>query len=205
MAIFVMLILIQEKELHHYFSNCCYTDVLINYVPSKNFSIGKLAKLSLSILCQQLDHNQVVNNLGLSQFDISIILKILSNQMLSEDEEKEDWGFLCKNRLVLALKGFCLLKANCMEFIKQGGLGVLSTILDSSDVNDQKATLLLLWQLSYNFRPEMVEDSDNLVDKAHHLFADKGSDLGALKVSLPYCLRNTIPKGKLFVGSVCLR
>ena len=204
MAMYVMLTLIQEKELHHYFSNCCYTDVLITYVPSKNFSIGKLAKISLSILYRHLDHNQAAKSLSLTQSDISIILKVLSNQSLSEDEKKESWHILSKDGLILALKGFCSLKANCIEFIKQGGLGILSTILDGTDAEEHEVTLLLLWQLSYHFGSEMkkmVEGSDNLVDKIRCLSSEEGSDLCDLKVCLPYSLLHTLPKGKLFILS----
>ena len=200
MAMHVMLTLIQEKELCHYFSNCCYTDVLTSYVPSKNFSVGKLAKLSLSTLCRHLDHDQAAKSLSLTQLDVSIILKLLSNETLSENEAKEGWGVLSRKSFVIALKGFCSLKANCVEFVKQEGLGVLGTILDSPDTDDLKDTLLLLWQLSYCFGPEItktIEDSGDLVHKIGCLSTYEGSDLYALKVSLPYCLLHALPKGKL--------
>lgn len=193
MAMYVMLTLIQKKELRHYFHNCCYTDVLITYVSSKNYSIGKLAKLSLSFLSRHLDHDQVAKNLGLTSSDVDTILKVLSEQELPE-EEREGWGFLSKNRLILALKGFCSLDANGVKLVKQGGLDVLSNILSDTDDNDQRATLLLLWQLSRH--SETVDAADNLCNKIGHISADEGSDLCTLKTSLPYCLLRTLPKGK---------
>lgn len=203
MAMYVMLTLIQEKDLRHYFTNCCYTDVLINYVPSKNFSIGKLAKISLSILHRHLDHDQAAKNLNLTPSDIGIILKVLSNQTLSEDEEGESWHILSKDGLVLALNGFCSLTSNCVEFVKQGGPDVLSTILDSSDdTEEQEATLLLLWQLSCHLGPGMATDASGLVDKIRQISAEDGSDLCALKASVPVCLLRAIPSSKLIVGIV---
>lgn len=196
---YVMLTLIQEKELCHYFTNCCYTDVLINYVPSKNFSIGKLAKISLAILCRHLDHDQATKNLNLTPSDIGIILKVLSNQTLSEYEEEESWHILSKDGLVYALNGFCSLTPNCMEFVKQGGLSVLSTILKSSDTEEQEASLLLLWRLSCCLGPGMATDTDGLVEKISQISAKEGSDLCALKASVHICLLRVLPSSKLIV------
>lgn len=89
-----MLTLIQERELEHYFTNCCYTDVLANYALSNNFSIGKLAKISLAILYRHLDHNQAAKYLNLTPSDISIIIKVLFNQTLSKSDEEESWHIL---------------------------------------------------------------------------------------------------------------
>ena len=192
MAMRVMLTLIQRKELHHYFSNCHYADVLITL--SSKFSFGNLAKISLAILSQQLDPNQAARSLSLVPSDVKIILKVLSNQMLSECEIKESWHILPKDGLILALKGFCSLRNNCLEFINQGGLGILSNMLDSIQADELKVTLSLLWQLSYRVGHEMGES--NLVDKIHHLSIDEGSNLLALKTSVLNCLLHALPEGK---------
>ena len=213
MAMYVMLTLIQDQELHHYFSNCHYTDVLITYIPSKNFSIGKLAKISLSILSRDLDHNQAARSLRLTSSDVSIILKVLSSEALSEEEEKESWHILSKDGLVLALRGFCSLESNCAELIKQGGLSVLSAILEGSDAEEHEATLLLLWQLSRHLGSGVVESGDHgLVDRIVDLVrclpvGEDSGDLSALKVCLPYCLLHALPEGKISVhsDSVCQR
>lgn len=201
-----MLTLIDMKELRHYFQNCCYTDVLIPYVTSKNFSIGKISKISLAILYRQLHSTQAMNCLKLTQEDIFIILKVLSNQAISEEERRQCWNSLSKDGLILALKGFCSLKENSAEFVRQGGLNVLNCILDGDEDSDKEATLLLLWQLSHYLGAEMVENVEigkELVDKICNLSVvakgdeeENENDLLSLKISLPYCLLRSLPQGK---------
>ena len=95
------------------------------------------------------------------------------------------------------MKGFCLLKDNCLEFVKQGGLSILSSILDSTEKDEQEATLLLLWQLSYS-EPQIVGQSGTeLMKKVCRLPADEGSNLFTLTAFVPHCLLQTLPEGKV--------
>ena len=108
--------------------------------------------------------------------------------------------------LILALNGFCSLKENSAEFIRQGGLNVLSSVLDSDKDSDKEATCLLMWQLSHHLGAEMIENSEigkEVVDKICNLSVaikedneEEDNDLPALKVALPYCLLRTVPQGK---------
>ena len=207
MAMYVMLTLIDVKEVRHYISNCCYAEVLISYVPSKNFSIGKLAKIALAILYQQVDHNQAAECLTLTEADIATILKILSSESLSDKEQSEHWDVLSKSGLILALKGFCSLQANTAQFVRQGGLAAISTVLDSEEADNQENALLLLWQLSHFMGPQMFNssaDEEDLVKKVQGLSVafeeedtNKQDDWLALRTSLPYCLTRTLPESKL--------
>lgn len=197
MAMFVMLTLIEQEELRHYFRNCCYTEILLSYTPSNNFSIGKLAKISLAILYQHLDKDTAKKQLSLSSRDIDIILKILSDQTLSEDEEMECWHFLSKDGLILSLKGFCSIESNCINFVKQGGVGVLNTVLDCKNEDSLKGTLILLWEISYRYGPKIVEKtkSFDFVEKIR-LLPEENGDLLNLKVCLQYSLFHKLPEGK---------
>lgn len=197
MAMRVMLTLIQEKRLRHYFYCCHYTDILIA-LQSKNFSIGNFVKISLAILCRHLDHNKAAKSLELTPSDTGAILKVLSNQVLFNGEEKEPWHMLSKRGLILVLKGFCLVRDNCLEFVRQGGLSVLSSILDSTVAGSKEATLLLLWQLSYCMWPAMMgKEGHDLVGKIRHLSSVEGSELFALKICVPFCLLRALPESKL--------
>ena len=196
LAIGFMLTLILKKTLHHYLRNCHYADILVA-LPSKYPFVGNLVKVSLALLCRHLDHNQLAKSLSLTQSDICIILKVLSNKIPSKDEEKMSWHTFTRIELLLAMKGFCLLKDNCLEFIKQGGLSILSSILDSTEKDEQEATLLLLWQLSYS-EPQIVGQSGTeLMKKVCRLPADEGSNLFTLTAFVPHCLLQTLPEGKV--------
>lgn len=192
-----MLTLILMKTFHHYLWNCHYADILVT-LPCKNLSIGNLAKLSLSLLCRHLDNNQSEKSLSLTQSDVHIILKVLCNKILSEDEEKASWHTLSKDVLLLALKGFCLFRDNCLKFIKQGGLDIFTTILDSMERDEQESCLLLLWQLSYSIGPEIMgHGGTELLKKLDHLPASEDSNLFTLKVLVPHCLLQTVPQGEV--------
>lgn len=197
MAMLVMLTVIQQQELHHYFKNCHYADLLISYLPSKNFSIGKLAKISLAFLYRQLDPVQATEHLHLSSKDASIILKILSDHELTEDEKTEFWHYFSPDGLTGALKGFCFLKANCDSFLKQGGLHALGSLLDSTDTDVQEATLVLLWQLASTSRSAILQPSEQraLVDKIQRLAVGEECDLQTLAVCVPLCSVDTLPEG----------
>lgn len=80
LAIGFMLTLILKKTLHHYLRNCHYADILVA-LPSKYPFVGNLVKVSLALLCRHLDHNQLAKSLSLTQSDICIILKVLSNKI----------------------------------------------------------------------------------------------------------------------------
>ena len=198
LAMSFMLTLILKKTFHNYLRNCHYADVLIAF-PGKNRLLGNVAKLSLALLCRHLDHSQVAKSLSLTQSDIHIILKVLSNKILSEDEQKVYWHVFTKSELLLALKCFCQLKENCVEFVKQGGLGILATILECGGKEEQEAIVLLLWQISHLIGPNVVQHGGELMMKLSDLPADEGSDLSILKIVVPHCFLQSLPEGKKFV------
>ena len=199
----LMLTLILKKNLQCYLRNCQYADILVAF-PGKNLLVSNFAKLSLALLCRHLDRNQVAKSLSLTQSDIHTVLKILSNKILSEDEQKLFWHVFTKYELLLALKGFCQLKNNCVEFVKQGGLSVLAVNLEFAEKEEQEAIALLLWQLSHLVGPNVVEHGHELMMTLSHLPADEESNLCALKIVVPHCAFQSLPEGKLHLMIITL-
>ena len=191
-----MLTLILKKNFHRYLRNCQYADILVAF-PGKNLLVSNFAKLSLALLCRHLGRNQVAKSLSLTQSDIHTILKVLSNKTLSEDEQKLFWHIFTKSELLLALKGFCQLKGNCVDFIKQDGLSVLAMVLEFVEKEEQEAIVVLLWQLSHLVGPNIVEYGHKLMTTLSHLPADKESNLSVLKIVVPHCAFQSLPEGKL--------
>lgn len=199
-----MLTLILKKNLHHYLRNCHYADILVAF-PGKNLLVSNFAKLSLALLCRHLDRNQVAKSLSLTQSDIHIILKVLSNKILSEDEQKVFWHAFTRRELLLALRGFCQLKGNCVDFVKQGGLSILAVVLECAEKEEQEAIVLLLWQLSHLVGPNVVEHGHELMTTLSHLPADEESNLSTLKIVVPHCLLQSLPEGKLHLMTVIIQ
>lgn len=193
---FVLLMLIKEKKFRHCFVNYRYVDILSTYVASKNFAVCMLAKMSFAFMYRHVNPTQMEKSLALTQAEMSFILKVLFDQTLSGDKERESWRVLSKDGLILALKGFCSLKDNCVEFIKQGGLDLFQRMLDVSDAEYLEACLLLMWQLSHCMGTE-YKDGNRLAVKVRCLYLDKGSDLLALADSVVFSLLHSLPGGKL--------
>ena len=196
LAMSFMLTLILKKNFHCYLRNCQYADILVAF-PGKNFLVSNFAKLSLALLCQHLDRNQLAKSLSLTQSDIHTILKVLSNKVLSEDEQKLFWHVFTKSELLLALKGFCQLKANCVDFVKQGGLSTLAAVLEFAEKEEQEAIVVLLWQLSHLVGPNVVEHGHELMTTLSRLPAVEESNLSALKIVVPHCAFQSLPEGEL--------
>jgi hypothetical protein len=195
LAMFVLLMLIKEEKFRHCFVNYRYVDILSTYATSKNFALCVLAKMSFAFMYRHVNPDQMEKSLALTQAEMSFILKVLFDQALSEDKEREPWRVLSKDGLILSLKGLCSLKNNCVEFIEQGGLDLFQRMLDVSDTEYLKSCLLLMWQFSHSMGTE-YKGNIPLAVKVRCLYLEKGSDLLALADNVVLCLLHSLPGGK---------
>lgn len=192
-----LLTLIEHREFHHHFKNCFYSDILISYLPSKNFSIGKLAKMSLALLHRHLDKTQADKYLQLSTKDVAIVFKILSKCELSEDEKSEFWHLISGDGLAVMLKYFCCVQKNCDIIIEQNGLSILMDLFNSStDADFVEALLLLLWKLASSCLND-PNKSLPIVDKLRLLkCGDIKKELNTLVNCACYAFNGCIPEGR---------
>ena len=198
-----LLTLIEHRELHHHFKNCFYFDILISYLPSKNFSIGKLAKMSLAVLHRYLDKTRAEKYLQLSKKDVTIVFKILSKCELSEDEKSEFWHLISEDGLAVMLKYFCCVQTNCDIIIQQNGLSILMDLLNNStDVDFVEALLLLLWKLASSCLND-PNKSLPIIDKLQQLkYGDIKEELNTLVNCVCYAFNGCIPEGKYCVHNL---
>ena len=195
MGMFVLLTLIEQKDLRHHFKSCNYTDILISYLHTKNFSIAKLARISTAMLHRQLDHSIAEKHLALSTRDVKIILKILSDAVLSEDENKEFWHYFSKSGLIDSLKNFSCLPSNSETIVKSDGVQVVRHLLQKNDTDLQEATLRLLWQLNYSCHDVSIKGSCDL-DCLQELTNSENEDVKCLATCLLTCFSNCLPDGE---------
>ena len=195
MGMFVLHTLIEQKDLRHHFKNCNYTDILITFLQAKNFSIAKLARISTAILHRQLDRSTAEKHLTLSTQDMKIILKILSDTVLSEDETMEFWHFFSKGGLISSLKNFCSVSSNCDTIVNCNGVQLVANLLQTNDADLQEATLSLLWQLSSSCQDINVKDSCDL-DCLQELTCSENEDVNRLATCLLACLNQHFPNGE---------
>ena len=173
LSMLAILSLIEHKKFRHHFKYCNYTDILISYLPSQNFSIGKLAKVSLALLHRHIDKAKAEKYLQLSVRDVTIIFKKLSKQELT-DEEMKFWGLFSCGALVSILKNFCCLQKNCEVIIQQNVFNILADLI-SPDADDEtlEAVILLLWKLALSCHSDL-RNASPVIDKLQLLdWSDK--------------------------------
>lgn len=200
LSMLTLLPIISQQDLRHHFKKCYYSEVLVMYLPSKNFYIGKLAKISLVVLHRQLDRSVIDKYLHLTAEDVRIILKALSGEKLTENEKTQSWDLLTKDGLVTMLANFCCLLDNCYEIFKQQGLKIVCGLFDNDDNELSEAILLFLWKLK-SLCPEEVEwqrELSKIIDWTKKLMGDSNieEDLRKFATSVYHSFADCLPEGK---------
>ena len=194
LSMLALLPLTEHKEFRRHFKYCNYTDILISYLPSQNFSIGKLAKVSLSFLHRHLDKAKAEKYLKLSARDVTIILKVLSNQELTEKEKKEFWGLFSHDGLIIMLKNFCHIHKNSEIIIQQNVFDVVTNLISNAGDNDTlEAILLLLWKLAFSCHRDLSKASA-VIDKLQQLDWSNKKELKPLFTCVGYALEKNVPE-----------
>jgi len=194
LSMLAILQLTKHKEFRHHFKNCNYTDILISYLPSQNFSIGKLAKVSLAFLHRHLDKAKADKYLCLSARDVTIIFKILSKHKLTEEEKKEFWGLFSCNGLLVMLKNFCYVQKNCDIIIQQNVFSILANLIDVVDEDDVlKAILLFLWKLASSCHSNLGMASP-VIDKLQQLDWSNKKKLKSLFICVCFAFQENAPE-----------
>ena len=194
LSMLAILLLTQHKEFRRHFKYCNYTDILISYLPSQNFSIGKLAKVSLSFLHRHLDKAKAEKYLTLSARDVRIILKLLSNQELTEEEKKEFWGPFSHDGLIIMLQNFCHLQKNSDLVVQQNIFDILANLIgDAGDNDTLEAILLFLWKLASSCHGDLSK-AFAVIDKLQKLDWTDKKELKSLFTCACYALEKSIPE-----------
>ena len=193
-SMLAILPLTRHKEFRRHFKYCNYTDILISYLPSQNFSIGKLAKVSLSFLHRHLDKAKAEKYLSLSARDVRIILKLLSNQELTEEEKKEFWGLFSHDGLIIMLQNFCHLQKNSDTVVQQNVFEILANLVGDADDNDTlEAILLFLWKLASSYHRDLSK-AFAVIDKLQKLDWSDKKELHSLFTCACYALEKSLPE-----------
>jgi len=200
LSMLTLLPIISQQDLRHHFKKCYYSEVLVMYLPSKNFYIGKLAKISLVVLHRQLDRSMIDKHLHLTAEDVRIILKALSGEKLTENEITQSWDLLTKDGLVTMLANFCCLLDNCYEIFKQQGLKIVCDLFDTDDNELVEAILLFLWKLKSMCLEQVKTQSElsKIVDWTKKLMDDNNieEDLQKFAASVHYSFADCLPESK---------
>lgn len=193
LSMLAMLPLTEHKEFRRHLKYCNYTDILISFLPSQNFSIGKLAKVSLSFLHRHLDKTKADKYLCLAARDVMVILKVLDNQVLTEEEKKEFWGLFSHAGLVIMLQNFCHLQKNCNIIIQQNIFDTLAHLVSDADDNMIKAIMLLLWKLASSCHSDLSKATP-VIEKLKQLDWNDKQELKSLLTCVCYAFKKSSPE-----------